>query len=394
MKERIYLDNSQATKPSPEAISAMVPYLTDRWGAEMAPHRDGARLFPAIKEAMQSLYSLLQADEEQENLVITSSGAEAVNQVIFGVYHEVTRNLGKNQFVTSTMDEAPQIVAASRLEEYGCIAKMVSVNESGMVTRQALAESFSPRTALFSLSVGCGLTGVLQDLAPLADLCRERGVLLHLDVTHALGKVQFDWEKIDPDFVTFNGDQIHAPPGVGGLLIRKGKRMPPLILGGANQAGYRAGARNTAATVGAGVAADQMLGARDYLCTEVGRLRFVLETKLKEKIPGLQVLFQQESRLPHCTTLLLPGVVNELAAFALDREGISVSIGGGQQQQISYIVQAAGLSAEKSYTAISLSLSRYTTEQEIETAVTAIAEVACRYAAMSEAVQQEVTHGT
>jgi cysteine desulfurase len=364
----IYLDNSTTTKPSEKAVGRMMPFFTDLWGIPSTPHQKGQEVFPALRESYQTLYRVLGASEE-DTIIFTSSGTEGINQVIQSVYQHVTLKTGKNQFLAAQTDEAAAILATSHLEHMSCVAKLIEVNHQGIVTVDKLIEKISPRTALVSLSWANGLTGVVQPLQDIIQLCKQRGILLHLDASHVIGKLFYDLQEIQADFVTFNGEQLHAPKGTGGLYIRKGVKCSPLLIGSSDQAGLRGGSLNVSGLVGLATAAQEAIESRDYLCTEIARLRDHLETELQRQLPQIKPLFQDQERLPHCTTIAFPGISNEALLFALNRKGICASIGGGNFQQLALILTASHVPIQLAYSALSFSLSRYTTEAEIERAL-------------------------
>lgn len=371
----IYLDNSTTTRPSAQALSHMMPYFTERWGSPSAPHHHGQQLFPAMAESYSAIYELLGAKKE-DTIIMTSSGAEAVNHAIMSTYHEITRKKGKNQFVTASIDEAPAIMTMERLKNMGCVGKMADINDRGQVTAEALGDVITPRTAMVSLSWGNGLTGVTHPVQEIASLCQERGILFHLDATHVLGKLYFDLSDIGADMISFNGDHLHAPQGTGGLWIQNGVPCSPLILGGREQAGLRAGTVNIPGLVGLGVAAKEALECRDLLCTEVARLRNKLEAGIVEKFPEAVCFFQEQERLPHCTTIGFPHVANEALLFLLNRRGVYASIGGGTFQQVNLMLMAAGVDESLAQSSLSFGLSRETTEEEIDRAIDLIVESA------------------
>lgn len=373
MPQGIYLDNNTTTRPSEHAIAKMLPFLTERWGSPSAPHQMGQQLFPAIDEALRGIYALLGA-RESDDFVFTSSGAEGVNHVILSTYFDVTVHLGKNQFVTSTIDEAPSIMAIGRLEQLSCVGKMAPVDKHGRVTAHAISESITPRTALVSLSWANGLTGVINPVEEIAALCQERGIHLHLDATHVLGKIFTDWEEPPAHFITFNGDNLHAPKGTGGLYIRSDVKCSPFILGGVEQAGHRAGTLNVPGLVALGEAAREVLDSRDLLCTETARLRDNLEKGIASRIPDALPFFQDQERLPNCTAIAFPGIPNEALLYALNRKGVYASIGGGSFQQIGLILIASGIHETLAHSAISFSLSRETTEDEIDRTIEIVAD--------------------
>lgn len=386
MTSLIYLDNSTTARPSEKAISAMMPFWTTYWGIPSTPHQKGQELYPALTESYKTLYNFIGA-KENDQVIMTSSGAEAVNHVIASTYRDVTLSTGKNQFLTSKIDEASAMMAIGRLEPFGCVGKMIEVSPQGFVTAQALADCLSPRTALVSLSWANGLTGVIQPLGEIAALCQQRGIRLHVDATHVLGKLFYELEEIGADFITFNGDQFHAPKGTGGLYVKAGIHCSPFIFGSADQGGMRAGGLNVPSLAGLACAAQEALDSRDLLCTEIARLRNQLEQGVLKGFPGAQICFKEQERLPHCTTILFPGIANEALLFALNRRGLCASIGGGNFQQLGLLLAACGIAENLAHSAVAFSLSRYTSEEEIDRAIPMIVESAQTLNRLSEQVK-------
>jgi cysteine desulfurase len=373
MPSGIYLDNSMTTRPSERAISKMMPFYTERWGNPSAPHQKGQEVYPAMAESFKAIYEMLGA-KNGDDFVFTSSGAEAINHVIFSAYTDITIPLGKNQFIVPNIEEAPAIMAVGRLERMGCVGKLIHANEHGIVTPEIISESITPRTAMVSLGWANGLTGVIQPVAEIGKLCRQRGIALHLDATHILGKLFFEIEEIGAHFITFNGDHLHAPKGTGGIYIKEGVKCSPFILGGIEQAGHRAGSVNVAGLVALGQAVEEVIDSRDLLCTEVARLRDKFERGICKGYPEAIPFFTDQERLPNCTAIAFPGIVNEALLFNLNRKGVYASIGGGSFQQIGLILKACGIDPSIGNTTLSFSLSRETTEEEIDHAVDIIVE--------------------
>lgn len=382
----IYLDNSTVAKPSEKSISAMMPFFTTYWGIPSAPHQKGQELFPFLSDYFKTLYTFLGA-QESDQLVLTSSGAEAVNHVVMSAYRDETLTTGKNQFLTSKTDEASSMIAMSRLEPLGCVGKTIEVNERGIVTPESLANSLTPRTALLSLSWANGMTGVIQPVHEIAQLCRQRGVRFHLDATHVLGKLFIDLEEVSPDYVTCNGEQLHTPKGTGLLYIKRGVSCSPFLFGSADQGGMRAGGINMGGLAALACAAKEAIDARDLVCTETARLRNRLEQEVLQGIPDAQICFKDQERLPHCTTLLFPGIANEALLFSLNRKGVYACIGGGNFQQLALILQATGIEETLAHSAVSFSLSRYTTDEEIDKSTQIIIETVRQLKTLSENLQ-------
>jgi cysteine desulfurase len=353
----------------------MMPFFSEIWGSPSSPHLGGQEPMPAITESYKAIYELLGA-KEVDDFIFTSSGAEAVNQVILAAYFDQAMVNGKNQLITSHIDEAPAIMAIGRLEKLECVGKMVNPNSDGKITAHILSEAISPRTAMISLSLANGLTGVINPVEEIVALCKERGIALHLDVTHVLGKHYMEVGELGADFITFNGEQFHAPKGTGGLWIRSGKKCSPFILGGIEQGGGRGGSYNVPGLIALGQAAREAVDNRDLLCSEVARLRDKLEMGIVSHYPAAVPFYTDQERLPHCAVIAFPGIPNETMLHALNRKGVLASIGGGSFQQIGLLLAAAGVPDILAHTAVGFSLSRETHEDEIDRAVEIIANAA------------------
>ncbi|MCB1112342.1 MAG: cysteine desulfurase [Chlamydiales bacterium] len=379
----IYLDNSMTTRPSERTISAMMPYLTEKWGTPSAPHKIGNAVIPAIEESLRAIYALLQASDD-DDVIFTSSGAEAVNQVLQAAYFDVTMATGQNHFITSQIDEAPAIMGIGRLEQLGCNGTLVKPSPTGVLTAEAIADAITPRTALVSLSWANGLTGTVNPIHEIAQVCRERGIRFHIDATHALGRLYFDREDLGADFITFNGDNLHAPKGTGALWIRSGARCSPFIIGGIEQAGHRAGSYSIAALAALGEAAKEAVEAQDLLGTEVARLRDSLEEQVLAQLPQTTIFFRDQERLPNITAMGFPKIANEAMLFTLNQEGLYGCIGGGSFQQIGIVIHACGIPESDAHTAVSFALSRETSQSDIDKAAAIIVNAAKQLQSLSQ----------
>lgn len=172
MPSGIYLDNSMTTRVSEKTVSQMIPFFTEYFGHPTAPHYLGQQLTPYLTSSYRSIYKLLGANEN-DTFVFTSSGAEAVNHLIFSAFEDITRPTGKNQYLTSAIDEAPPIMSIGRLEQLSCVGKMIEVESSGRVTVEKVIEAITPRTALISLGWASGLTGVINPVQEISKICQE-----------------------------------------------------------------------------------------------------------------------------------------------------------------------------------------------------------------------------
>lgn len=372
MPKTIYLDNHSTAQPSEGVLEAMRPFLTEKWGIPSAPHIKGQELSLDLKHAYTSIYEALSLDDK-DCFILTSSGTEAVNHVIQGVFHEISRHTGKNHFLCASTDEASAILAIGQLEKQGVATGTVPADREGYVTAAAVADEISPRTALISLSWVNALTGVINPVEEIIELCHGRGILVHLDVTHALGKLYVDLSELGADFITFNGEQVHGPRSTGGLVIRGGKLSSPYIVGSSDQAGMRGGALDVGTLVGLACALKEATEQADHVSMELARLRDKFESGLQKKVPEIQLCFEQSERLPNCSAFLFPGVSNDALLYSLSQQGLCACFGGGNFQRIALILEASHIEPELAQTALSFALSRFSSEQEIDDAIELIA---------------------
>jgi len=375
MAERIYLDHISATPVAPQALAASMPFYETSFAQPTAPHQMGQELFSSIKTSQTQLYDFFGASPEAQ-MVFTSSGAEAIAQVIQTASIELFRKRGKNHFVARAIDDAPSVLALSSLEQEGGFLCLAPCSKRGFVTKEALIDSISARTALISVSSVCALTGVIQPLEEIAEVCKQRAIWLHVDATHTVGKMPLSFSEMPCDFLTVDGQGVHAPVGTGVLFAKKEIPLHPLLM---------ARPFNMAGFVALGYAAELSKDWQSLYCTEVCRLRGLLESGIKELYPEAQVLFEDEERLPNVTAIAFPGIHSELLAYALNRKGVFACMGGGPFQQMERVLTSCGIDPALARTSLSFSLSKDTQEQEIERAIAIIGDVTKRLRKLSKA---------
>jgi len=331
------------------------------------------------EEAFSTFYELVEA-KKADHFILTSSGAEGVNHVVWAAYLDITRKTGKNHFVCGALDEAPAIMAMSRLAEAGCLHEMVPANEEGIITAKAVAETLTPRTAMVSISWANGLTGVVQPVAEIAEVCRERGVLFHVEATHVVGKGYYTFEESGADLLTFEGI-----PGMGGLFIREGVEISPFILGGNEQAFMRAGPINESLLLEWGRTIKENLRFRDHLCMETARLRDRFECLVGGG------LFADQERLPHISAQLFPGVASDALFYLLKRRGVNHgSFGGNRFQHLMHLLQTCGIPEPDCHCGLSFIFSHETTEEEVEKVAERVLEIVDQLREYSKGLMEEV----
>ncbi|QVL57565.1 MAG: aminotransferase class V-fold PLP-dependent enzyme [Simkaniaceae bacterium] len=374
MSEPIYLDHGTLARPSDYLISQMQPFMKRHWQSVTAPYVQGKEPFTSINRREGDLRAFVGA-HDKDHFQFCCSGTHAISEVYHSAYIDHIAENGKNHILTTATEEASIHLLGQRFEKLGVYQKTIPLNENGQVTREALEKAITPKTGLVSLSWGNSLTGVVHPIWELGELCREKGILFHVDASNVLGKLYFKFQELPIDYLTFEGTLIHGPKGSGGLFVRRGidfeSRTPE---------GMKGADLNLPAFIGLGVAIEELSQAFDHLCMETVRLRDKLETGILLAIPEAKVLFKEAERLPNTTAILFPGVMGELLSFHLREQEVFASFGGGREQKFHHLLTAVGVDPIESKCAISFSLSYTTTEEEINRAIGIIVDCAqkCR----------------
>jgi len=379
----IYLDSHSATRPCSAAIERMMPYFQEKWGASFSPHRFGQELIADCAAAEQAIADFFGA-KESDKFVFTSSAAEAVNQVLWSAFLEVSRKEGKTHFIASTLEDAPTMQMLKRLEELGCSVKIAPVTNQGQIDVAELAKLINPRTAMISVTAAQGLTGVVQPVDEIAQLAKQKNVLLHVDAAYSVGKFLLPFSELDIDYLTFSGDRIHSVKGSGGLFAKNERPLVPLILGGSEQGGLRGGSLDIPSFMALAAAIQQASMYIDSIGLEGARLRDLLEAEICRLVPGAKPLFADVLRLPNTSTIVFPNIHQEALLYYLNRKGVYASMGGPYAQSLNRLLTAASIPEKEAFSALSFSLSRMTTEKEIFEAARFIGETCQRLQLLGE----------
>lgn len=400
--ERIYLDNNATTIVDPAVTDAMLPFFSELYGNPNSLHDFGTEVHPYMRLAFDRIYEGIGA-EERDDIIINSCASEGNNTVFKGVYHALIRNGAKSEIITSTVEHPCIMESAAFLESLGVTVHYLPVNSEGFVDVETLAEYLDPdRTALVSIMWANNETGLLFPVKELAEYCREHGVLFHSDAAQAIGKVPVNLKEVPADFITFSGHKFHGPKGVGGLYVRGGadglasggegfsggaSRLPPLIHGGHQMGGYRAGTVNVPYLVGMGLAMKRAVENLEYEDREVRRLRDKLEDGISS-VDGVYIVGRREYRTPNTILASIRGVEGEALIWDLNRRGIAASTGSAcasETLEANPTFTAMGLGTELAHTGLRLSLSRFTTEEEIDYTIEALGASVVRLRSISTA---------
>jgi cysteine desulfurase len=362
----IYLDNNATTRPAPEVVEAMLPFLRDYYGNPSSVHRFGQLARKAIDEARVCIADLIGCRDSE--LTFTGAGTESVNTAILGV---LAARAPRKHIVTSTVEHSATGELCRRLAKEGYEIRLIEVDHQGRLNLDSLAAALGDETALVSLLWANNETGVIFPIPQVAELCRKARVPFHTDGTQAVGKIPVNVQAADVDAMSFAAHKFHGPKGVAALYTRRGVRMRPLLIGGPQERQRRGGTENVPGIVGMGKAAEL---ARRHLpdMANVAQLRDRLEQGILHGIPDTSVNGSTEHRVPNTSNISFAQVEAEAILLLLSEQGVCASAGAACSSgslEPSHVLQAMKIEPRVAHGAIRFSLSRMTTPEEIDRAL-------------------------
>lgn len=366
--KRVYLDNNATTKLDPIVKVKMQPFFEELYGNPNSLHQYGMEVRPYLNEAMGYMYDALNAPDP-DDILITSCATESNNTVLKGVYFKhILRDPSKNHIITTAVEHPSVLETLHFLEENGAEVTFVDVDENGYVSAERMAAAITDKTVLISMMWANNETGMIFPVEEIAAIAREKGILFHTDAVQAIGKVPVDLTRTPVDYLTFSAHKFHGPKGIGGLYVRKGSELPNLLHGGEQMGGKRAGTLNVAYIIGMGLAMKQSVGHIEKMNTDVRALRDRLEDALA-LIPETIIVGDRARRTPNTILISVRGIEGEAMLWDLNRAGIAASTGSAcasESLEANPVMSAIGEDPELAHTAIRLSLSRFTTSDEID----------------------------
>ncbi|MCI7568506.1 cysteine desulfurase NifS [Desulfovibrio sp.] len=369
----IYLDNNATTAVAPEVREAMLPYLTDLYGNPSSMHTFGGQVGRAIEDAREKMASLLGAQPDE--ILFTSCGSESDNTAVWSALQTQPE---KRRIITTRVEHPAILSVCQYWERQGYHVTYLGVDAKGRLDLDEYAAALSEDTALVSVMMANNEVGNIYPVTRMAEMAREKGVLFHTDAVQAVGKVPFRLSETAIDMLSLSGHKLHAPKGIGVLYIRKGVRFRPFLRGGHQERGRRAGTENVPYIVGMGEAARLAAANMDAERRDVARLRDRLESGLLKAIPDCMVNGDVENRLPNTSNIAFKNVEGEAILLMLDRLGICASSGSACTSgslEPSHVLRAMGVPFNYAHGSVRLSLSRYTTEEEVDFVVAHMPDV-------------------
>src|SRR5262245_19942954 len=361
----IYLDYASTTPVHPAVLQAIEPYLREEFGNPSNLYRLDRRAADALEEARATVARTLGCHDDE--IVFTGGASEADNLAVKGA---LLAQPDKRHLVTTAIEHSAVLGAAHDLQQhFGVEVTYVPVEASGIVDPSAVAAAIRPDTGLVSVMLANNEIGTIQPVAEIARLARARGVPVHTDAVQAAGFLDLDVDRLSVDALSLSAHKFYAPKGVGVLYVRRGTPLRPLIHGGSQERGRRAGTRNVAGIVGCGVALALVERHRPVGAPGLATLRDRLMTGIEAAVPGALVNGDRQRRLPGHASVCLGNVQGESVLLELEMEDVYASSGSAchaGSEEPSHVLLAIGRSPELAHTALRLTLGMPTTDSEIE----------------------------
>ena len=379
----IYLDNNATTRVAPEVFDAMKPYLGEFFGNPSSAHMLGREMKRAIEHSREQVAGLIGAADPSE-IVFTSCGSESDNWAIRGV---LASRPSRKHIVTTLVEHEAVRNLCRLLENDGYEVTWLGVDQHGELDLENLRVALRSDTALVSIMLANNETGVLFPVEEIGRIVRENSdAVFHVDGVQAVGKIPIDLKNTAVDLFALSGHKLHAPQGVGALYIRRGISLSPLIVGGAQEQGRRAGTSAVPNIAGLGAACQ--LALEDDSHARIEQLRNRLEDEILKQIPNTRLngVAERSKRLPNTSNISFEYVDGQNILLHLDQAGICVSTGSAchsTTHESSPTLHAMNVPYTAAQGSIRFSLGRYNTEAEIETTLSVLPEIIAKLAAMS-----------
>ena len=387
-----YLDNNATTKIDKRVLETMMPYLEEEYGNSSSIYQFSVKPSQALGRARAQLKNFFGANNERE-IVFTSGGSESSNMAIRGV---INANKDKKHLITTKVEHPCVLNLYKTLEKQGYKVDYIGVDANGELQIEELREKITEETALVSVMWANNETGVLFPVKEIADIVKSRNpqTKFFVDAVQVPGKVDFDLKSTNIDLLAISGHKLHAPKGVGALYIKSNIIIPPLIIGGHQERGLRAGTENIPYIAGLGVAAELAKEAYTKDLSEIKRLRDKLETGILKKVFNAKLNTTISNRVANTTNIGFQYIEGELILLHLSDVGICASSGSACTSgalEPSHVLRAMGVPFTSLHGSIRFSLSRFTTEAEIDYTLEKLPQVIERVTSLSP-FQDELEH--
>lgn len=375
-KTKIYFDHAATTPIDPLVLKAMTPYLKEKFGNSSSLHQWGTEAEMAINQSKEILAQFLGCGEDE--VFFTSGATESNNMVIFGLLEAVkNKNVGKPEIIVSAIEHDAVLEPVKQLAARGVKVIYLPVKRNGLVEVATLRRAINTQTVLISIMYVNNEVGTIQPISEIGRLIkklnerRKNKIYFHTDATQAINYCDCRVAKLNVDLLSLSAHKIYGPKGVGAIYIKKNTPLKPLIFGGHQQAGWRAGTCNVPGIVGLGKAVKLLLNNqfREKENRRLCRLRDYLVESVKQKVPKVIINGDLIKRAPNNASFIFQGVEGESVVLMLSQNGVAVSTGSAcssDSLEPSHILMAMGVSQELAHGSVRISLGRFNRCQEVD----------------------------
>ena len=387
----MYLDNSATTKISDEVFEEMLPYLKDEFGNPSTLYSIGRESKKALEEARQRIADSINAKKDE--IIFTGGGSESDNLAIKGIAFKLQKK-GKH-IITSEIEHPAVKESLHFLESLDFKVTYLPVYENGIIKIEDLIEAITPETILITIMHGNNEIGSLQPIEEIGRIAHENGILFHTDAVQTFGKVKIDVEKQNIDLLSVSSHKINGPKGVGAIYIKKGVRLVPLIHGGGQERGIRAGTENVAGIVGFGKAAELATSKLDEHAEKLSKIRDEIVEKVLNTIPESYLNGDVNQRLPNLANIRFKAIEGESLILLLDAKGYQASTGSAcssNKLEASPVLTALGLDPVDVHGSLRISLAPESDEFDVDEFVDIRSEAVARLREMSPLWNQELDY--
>ncbi|HVW78193.1 MAG TPA: cysteine desulfurase family protein [Alloacidobacterium sp.] len=372
--KRVYMDANATTPLLPEVLDAMRPYFIEHFGNASSIHQQGQQARAAVEQARESVATLINCRPAE--IVFTSGGTESDNMALFGLVG------AGDHLITSSIEHHAVLHAAEKLRDRGVEVTFLPVSESGVVDPQDLRRAIRANTKLISIMMANNETGAIQPVSEIGRIAAEADIYFHTDAVQAAGKLPIDVQTLRCDLLSISGHKMHAPQGTGILYVRRGTQLEPLFFGGSHERQRRAGTENLPGIVGLGKAAEiARIALTDGTIQRVTALRNRLEQGILAQVESSGVNGGTRARVANTTNIYFDHLEGEALVIALDLKGLCTSGGSAcasGASEPSHVLSAMGLSTARARASLRFSLTKQTTEEDIDFALSIIPAAAAR----------------
>jgi len=365
---KVFMDNNATTMVDPEVVEVMLPFFSEIYGNPNSIHKFGTASHPAISKAIDQVYKGINASDN-DDIIFTSCATESNNWVLQSVWMDKILHGDKNHIVTSEIEHPSVLSTCKFLEEQGVKVTYLPVNDQGIVEAHTVKSFITDKTALVSIMWANNETGMIFPIKEIGEICKEKGVLFHTDGVQAVGKIPVDMQSLHVDFMSMSAHKFHGPKGIGALYIKDSQALSPLMHGGEHMNGRRSGTINVPYIVGMGKAIELATQNLEEKMASVAAKRDRLEDALLEAIPETFTVGDRSNRTPNTILISIRGVEGEGMLWDLNNGQIGASTGSAcasEDLEANTVMLAIGADNELAHTGIRLSLSRFTTDEEVD----------------------------